>query len=269
MRGEAESLATSTVVASISSSADAAVAKHLRALVTAARANASASRSSTRRSRARRPSSGPIDPYGIVHHAGEWYVVGHCHKRGDVAHVPDRSHRRRYARSASASSRPPTSTSRRTGASGSTCRRPTRSPCASQLDALAVTRIGVNWPVGEVTMQRRWLGRAPRRLRRLRVGHSWVSASAVTPGSSDRTRRGRRCASGSPSCARTSLRRDGGADLDREVDRLLTRRVARGERRLHRVLCDGYSAPSANVTSMVPPPAIFETFALSLPSPIS
>ena len=26
----------------------------------------------------------PVDPYGIVHHAGEWYVVGFCHKRGDV-----------------------------------------------------------------------------------------------------------------------------------------------------------------------------------------
>src|SRR5512143_3377047 len=77
--GEAEHLATSTVVAT----ADAAVATHLRTLVTAARQRqrleidyVSASRHQAERR--------PIDPYGIVHHAGEWYVVGFCHKRGDV-----------------------------------------------------------------------------------------------------------------------------------------------------------------------------------------
>ena len=75
----AESLATGTVVAE----PDKAVAEHLRALVTAARqrvrieigyAAASRSKAETR----------AIDPYGIVHHAGEWYLVGHCHKRGDT-----------------------------------------------------------------------------------------------------------------------------------------------------------------------------------------
>src|SRR5215208_979035 len=76
---EAETLATGTVVAE----PDRAVAEHLRRLVTSARSNntveieyVSASRHQAERR--------PIDPYGVVHHAGEWYVVGHCHKRGDV-----------------------------------------------------------------------------------------------------------------------------------------------------------------------------------------
>ena len=80
---EAESLATSTVVASISNSADAIVAKHLRALVTAARGRDQVEIEYAAISRAQAEMR-PIDPYGIVHHAGEWYVVGHCHKRGDV-----------------------------------------------------------------------------------------------------------------------------------------------------------------------------------------
>ena len=77
--GEAQTLATSTVVAE----PDAAVAKSLRELVVAARKRlrvdidyVSASRGQHERR--------PLDPYGIVHHAGEWYVVGFCHKRGDV-----------------------------------------------------------------------------------------------------------------------------------------------------------------------------------------
>src|SRR5688572_18360400 len=77
--GEAETLAVGTVVAE----PDRIVAEHLRRLVTAARHRAtveieyaSASRHQAERRR--------FDPYGIVHHAGEWYVVGHCHKRGDV-----------------------------------------------------------------------------------------------------------------------------------------------------------------------------------------
>ncbi len=77
--GEAESLAHGTVVAE----PDRIVAEHLRRLVTAARhrttveiAYVAASRHQAERRR--------VDPYGIVHHAGEWYVVGHCHKRGDV-----------------------------------------------------------------------------------------------------------------------------------------------------------------------------------------
>ncbi len=148
---EAQSLATSTVVASITSPADAAVGKFLRDLVSAARQRkrveidyVSASRHEYERR--------PIDPYGIVHHAGEWYVVGYCHKRGDVRtfridriaelHTLDQrfdrpadfdleAYRRErlYVPSADAVN------------------------VKVRLDPLAVTRIGANWPVGEVTMQ--------------------------------------------------------------------------------------------------------------------
>lgn len=148
---EAESLATSTVVAS----ADAAVATHLRTLVAAARKRerleidyVSASRQHNERRL--------IDPYGIVHHAGEWYVVGFCHKRGDV---------RTFRIDRIASLRVPTN-----GDEGR-FNRPDNFdleayrrdqlyvPSADaitvrvHLDPIAVTRIGVTWPVGEVTMR--------------------------------------------------------------------------------------------------------------------
>jgi proteasome accessory factor C len=144
---EAESLATTTVVAE----PDAAVATHLRTLVTAARKRerleidyVSASRHGNERR--------PIDPYGIVHHAGEWYVVGFCHKRGDVRTF-------RIDRIAALRT------------TGQRFERPLDFdleayrrerlyvPSADavtvriQLDPLAVTRIGATWPVGEVTMQ--------------------------------------------------------------------------------------------------------------------
>jgi proteasome accessory factor C len=142
---EAQSLATSTVVAE----PDAAVATHLRTLVTAAKkrervrltyASASRHQAETR----------PVDPYGIVHHAGEWYVVGFCHKRGDVRTF-------RIDRIASLE------------LMGERFERPANFdleayrrerlyvPSADaitvriELDPLAVTRIGANWPVGEVT----------------------------------------------------------------------------------------------------------------------
>ena len=144
---EAESLATSTIVAE----PDAAVASHLRSLVTAARRNerveieyAAASRAQVERR--------PFDPYGIVHHAGEWYVVGHCHKRGDVRTF-------RIDRIAALHT------------TGTKFERPASFdleayrrdrlyvPSADsinvkiELDQLAVTRIGANWPVGEITMR--------------------------------------------------------------------------------------------------------------------
>ncbi|HEY1816519.1 MAG TPA: WYL domain-containing protein [Kofleriaceae bacterium] len=148
---EAESLATTTVVASISSPAEAAVAAHLRTLVMAARKRerleidyVSASRHGNERR--------AIDPYGIVHHAGEWYVVGFCHKRGDV---------RTFRIDRIAALR----------VTGQKFERPVDFdleayrrerlyvPSADavtvrvRLDPLAVTRIGATWPVGEVTMQ--------------------------------------------------------------------------------------------------------------------
>ena len=144
---EAESLATTTVVAS----ADAAVATHLRTLVTAARKRerleidyVSASRQHNERR--------PIDPYGIVHHAGEWYVVGFCHKRGDVRTfridriAALRTLGERFDRPADFDLE-------------AYRREQLYVPSADaitvrvHLDAIAVTRIGVTWPVGEVTMQ--------------------------------------------------------------------------------------------------------------------
>jgi proteasome accessory factor C len=144
---EAQNLATSTVVAE----PDAAVATHLRTLVSCARKRerveidyVSASRHQSEHRR--------VDPYGIVHHAGEWYFVGHCHNRGDVRTF-------RIDRIASLK------------ATGERFDRPADFdleayrrerlyvPSADaitvriQLDSLAVTRIGASWPVGEVTMQ--------------------------------------------------------------------------------------------------------------------
>ena len=144
---EAENLATSTVVAAT----DAAVTSHLRDLVTAARGRkrveidyVSASRHQADRR--------PIDPYGIVHHAGEWYVVGYCHKRGDVRTF-------RIDRIASMT----TSADRFDRPADFDLEAYRRDklyvPSADavtvriHVDPIAVTRIGVTWPVGEVTMQ--------------------------------------------------------------------------------------------------------------------
>ena len=148
---EAQTLATSTVVASISSPAEAAVSTHLRALVTAARQRQRVEIDYVSASR-HQSEHRPVDPYGIVHHAGEWYFVGQCHNRGDVrtfridriaalkttgerfdrpADFDLEAYRRErlYVPSADAVT------------------------VRVQLDPLAVTRIGANWPVGEVTMQ--------------------------------------------------------------------------------------------------------------------
>lgn len=76
---EAKSLATGTVVAE----PDRVVATHLRELVTAVRKKTSVTIEYVAASRHKSESRG-LDPYGIVHHAGEWYVIGQCHKRGDT-----------------------------------------------------------------------------------------------------------------------------------------------------------------------------------------
>jgi proteasome accessory factor C len=143
---EAQHLATSTVVAE----PDAAVATHLRTLVTAAKKRervelnyASASRHQAEKR--------PVDPYGIVHHAGEWYVVGFCHKRGDV---------RTFRIDRIASLRPMGERFERPQDFDLEAYRRERLyvPSADaitvrvELDQLAVTRLGANWPVGEVTM---------------------------------------------------------------------------------------------------------------------
>ncbi len=144
---EAETLATSTVVAA----ADAAVATHLRELVSCARGRqrveidyVAASRAGSERR--------AVDPYGIVHHAGEWYVVGFCHKRGDVRTF--RIDRIAALRVLAEKFERPTDFDleayRREqlyvpGADAITVR--------IELDPLAVTRIGTSWPVGEVQLR--------------------------------------------------------------------------------------------------------------------
>jgi proteasome accessory factor C len=143
--GEAETLATGTVVAE----PDSVVSAHLRRLVTAARRQATVEIeyiSASRHQAARRR----LDPYGIVHHAGEWYVVGHCHARGDV-----RTFRiDRIASLADTGDRfkPPVAFDLETYR-----RERLYVPSADavtvrvHLDPLAVTRVGANWPVGEVS----------------------------------------------------------------------------------------------------------------------
>lgn len=143
---EAETLATSTVVAE----PDAAVASHLRALVSAARKNERVEIDYAAASRAQAEKR-PFDPYGIVHHAGEWYVVGHCHKRGDI-----RTFRIDRIAALHATGQ---KFERAPGFDLEAYRRerlyvPSANSVAVKvhLDPLAVTRIGANWPVGEVTM---------------------------------------------------------------------------------------------------------------------
>lgn len=147
--GEAESLATSTVVASISTAAETAVTSHLRALVTAARRfeRVEIDYAAVSRAQAERR---PIDPYGIVHHAGEWYVIGHCRKRGDVRTFRvDRIAALRVTGEHFEAPRDFDLEAYR--------RERLYVPSADSvtvrvhLEPLAVTRIGVNWPVGEVT----------------------------------------------------------------------------------------------------------------------
>ena len=148
---EAESLATSTVVASISSPADTAAATNLRTLVTAARQRQRLELDYVSASR-HKAETRPVDPYGIVHHAGEWYVVGHCHKRGDV---------RTFRIDRIAALRQTGLKFERPSDFDLEAYRRDRLyvPSADavtvrvQLDPLAVTRIGASWPVGEVTMQ--------------------------------------------------------------------------------------------------------------------
>lgn len=144
--GEAQTLATSTVVAE----PDAAVGAFLRQLVVAARKRHRVEIdyvSASRHQHERRP----IDPYGIVHHAGEWYVVGFCVKRGDV---------RTFRIDRIAALYPTDVKFERPATFDLEAYRrdqlyvPPADAIAVRvhLDALAVTRIGVGWPVGEVTM---------------------------------------------------------------------------------------------------------------------
>jgi len=142
----AKSLATGTVVAE----PDRIVGAHLRELITAARKQLSVEIDYVSVSSGQAVSR-RLDPYGIVHHAGEWYVVGQCHKRGDTRtfridrvaalaktdirfEIPDdfdlETYRREqlYVPSADAVA------------------------VVVHLDPLATTRVGENWPVGDVSV---------------------------------------------------------------------------------------------------------------------
>jgi proteasome accessory factor C len=142
---EAEQLATGTVVAE----PDQAVARHLRELVVAARRRATVAMhygAVSSGSAARRE----VDPYGIVHHAGHWYVVGHCHARGDT----------RTFRIDRISSLETTRRAFQVPADFDleTYRRerlyvPSADAVAVRvhLDPLATARVGAAWPAGEVT----------------------------------------------------------------------------------------------------------------------
>jgi proteasome accessory factor C len=138
-------LAEGTVVAE----PDQAVARHLRQLVAAARSrhtveidygSASSHRAEWRK----------LDPYGIVHHAGQWYVVGHCHKRGDT----------RTFRIDRIASLTPTETRFEIPRDFDLDAYRTERlyvPSANSvsvrvhLDSVATARVGAAWPVGDVT----------------------------------------------------------------------------------------------------------------------
>ncbi len=141
----AKTLATGTVVAE----PERIVAEHLRELITAARKQLAveidyvsvSSGQAVRRT---------LDPYGIVHHAGEWYVVGHCHKRGDT----------RTFRIDRVAALEKTETRFEIPADFDleTYRReqlyvPSADAVAVtvHLDALATTRVGEDWPVGDIS----------------------------------------------------------------------------------------------------------------------
>jgi proteasome accessory factor C len=142
---EARILATGTVVAE----ADRVVAGHLRGLVTAARKNQTVEieyAAASRRGAGRRE----LDPYGLVHHAGEWYVVGHCHKRGDT-----RTFRVDRIAALGATAKtfvPPADFDLESYRRDELYVPPADAVTVRvHLDPLAVTRIGVALPVGEVT----------------------------------------------------------------------------------------------------------------------
>jgi proteasome accessory factor C len=141
----AETLATGTVVAE----PDKAVAEHLRALVSAARARKSIVIGYAAASR-NKADTRQIDPYGIVHHAGEWYLVGHCHKRGDTRTF-------RIDRIATFQSLDETFEIPADFDLETYRRQHLYVPSADavavrvHLDPLATARIGANWPMGDVS----------------------------------------------------------------------------------------------------------------------
>ncbi len=144
---EAESLAGGTVVAE----PERQVASHLRELVTAARTHQRVTIDYVAASR-HQADRREVDPYGIVHHAGIWYVVGHCHTRGDVRTF-------RIDRIAALEAGAVDAFARPANFDLEAYRRDRLYvPSADavrvriHLAPLAVTRIGASWPVGDVQL---------------------------------------------------------------------------------------------------------------------
>jgi len=140
----AEQLAEGTVVAG----PDAQVAAHVRALVDAARERRAVVIAYSAASSGKATKRG-LEPYGIVQHAGAWYVVGRCQLRGDVRTF--RVDRIVELEETGATFPPPKDFDleayRRErlfvpGADAVTVR--------VRLDAVAVARIGAAWPAGEI-----------------------------------------------------------------------------------------------------------------------
>jgi predicted DNA-binding transcriptional regulator YafY len=93
-----------------------------------------------------------LDPYGIVHHAGQWYVVGHCHRRGDTRTF--RIDRVASLESTARSFDVPTDFDLETYRREHLYVPPADAIAVRvHLDPLATTRVGSNWPVGEVTVE--------------------------------------------------------------------------------------------------------------------
>jgi proteasome accessory factor C len=143
--GAAEELADGTVV----DSAGEVAAAHLRTLLVAARQRRAVVINYATVSSGRAQWRG-LEPYGIVHHGGAWYVVGRCQKRGDTRTfrvdriasikegegrfvVPSDFDLEAYRRERLYVP----------GADATTVR--------VRLDALAAARVGAAWPAGEVT----------------------------------------------------------------------------------------------------------------------
>ena len=75
----ADELAAGTVV----EGADRVESRHLRALLTAAREHQAVVIDYAATSSGHADTRG-LEPYGLVHHGGNWYVIGHCQKRNDT-----------------------------------------------------------------------------------------------------------------------------------------------------------------------------------------
>jgi proteasome accessory factor C len=144
---EAESLATGTVVAE----PDKVVGKHLRKMVAAARERRTVTIDYVSASR-HQAEHRDLDPYGIVHHAGQWYAVGHCHRRGDTRTF--RIDRIAALEDTTRTFDVPTDFNLEEYRREHLYVPPADAIAVRvHLDPLATTRVGSNWPVGEVTVE--------------------------------------------------------------------------------------------------------------------